>query len=243
MKPRLLDLYCCQGGAARGYQRAGFFVVGVDEKPQPNYCGDAFVLMDALEAMRVLLAGGYITDTSGGSWYLADFAAIHSSPPCQFGTGVQNLGRARNGSYPADHLNLIPDTRIKLQASGRPYVIENVTGARRHLQNPVLLCGLAFNLKVYRHRWFEIVPFMLTPGHVPHRDHTPSAGNGVSPKGFISVCGSGGVRGLDSTGIMEKWSSAMGIDWMTRDGLAEAIPPAYTAFIGAHLLAALSVTP
>ena len=222
-RPRLLDLFCCEGGAGVGYSRAGFDVVGVDIEPQPNY-PLKFVQADALEYVAA---------------HGREFDAIHASPPCQFGTGVQNLGRARNGGYP-EHINLIPQTRAALIKTGKPYSIENVSGARKHLISPVMLCGAYFGLKVYRHRFFECSFSVPHPVHTPHNDSTPSAGNGKSPKGFISVCGTGGVRGMKAREIIEYWQMAMGIDWIdTRHKLAEAIPPAYTEYIGRYLMAAV----
>lgn len=223
-KPLLYDLFCKAGGCSKGYMDAGFYVIGVDINPQPRYIGDEFVQMDALEFLQQLLDGLWPEPT-----------AITASPPCQFGTGVQNLGKARNGNYPI-HLNLIPQTRELLIKTGKPYVIENVAGARKHLINPTMICGSQFDLKVYRHRYFESNVFLQSCPHYPHKDSTPSAGNGKSPKGFISVCGTGGVRGMKAQEIVEYWSMAMGIDWMNRAELAEAIPPAYTRFIGEQLM-------
>lgn len=218
-KPKLLDLYCCAGGAAAGYAAAGFQVVGIDINPQTNYPFE-FHQADAVE---------YVLE------HWREFDAIHASPPCQFGTGVQNLGIARNGSYPK-HINLIPQTREALQETDLPYVIENVAGAKKHLINPVMLCGAYFDLRVYRHRFFECNFELTQPEHTPHRDNTPSAGNGKSSKGFISVCGSGGVRGMNSKEIVSYWSYAMGIEWITRQEMAEAIPPAFTRYIGKQLI-------
>lgn len=233
---KLLDCFCKAGGCTKGYQQAGFEVVGIDIEPQPRYIGDDFVQMDALEALRILIGGGYIVGKSGRRWYLDDFNALSGSPKCQFGTGMQHLVKARNGSYP-EHENQIPAVRELLQLTGKPYVIENVDGSRKHLINPIMLCGKTFGLKTYRHRWFEISPFwFLAPSHIAHQDQTPSAGNGISPKGFISICGTGGVRGMTSQEIIDYWSTAMGIDWMTRAELAEAIPPAYTRWIGEQLI-------
>ena len=238
-KPRLLDLFSGAGGAAVGYHRAGFeVVVGIDNKPQKNY-PFLFVQMDALEALRILIDGGYIVDNKGNKWYLSDFDVIHASPPCQAYTNLRHLGIARNGSYLDSHPRLIKPLQELLDGMDKPYVIENVTGARRQLRNPVMLCGKHFGLKTYRHRWFETKPFMLAPSHGPHKDQTPSAGHGISPKGFISIAGNGGVKGLKGRSIVEYWSLAMGIDWMTRPELAEAIPPAYTEFIGLRIMEGL----
>lgn len=221
MKPRLLDLFCGAGGAAMGYHRAGFEVVGVDINPQKNYPFQ-FVQADAL---------AYLTE------YGHCFDAIHASPPCQAFTRVQALGRARNGGY-REHPDLIGPTRALLRMTGKPYIVENVPGAP--LICPATLCGSMFpNLRVYRHRLFESSFRLTVSEHRPHRDRTPSAGNGVSPKGFISVCGSGGVRGMTAPEILSYWSMAMGIDWMTRAELAQAIPPAYTEWIGLQLIGVL----
>lgn len=221
MKKKLLDGFCKAGGCTKGYQEAGFYVVGVDIEPQPNYCGDEFYQGDAFKFIEK---------------YGADFDIIHTSPKCQHGTGIQHLAVARNGSYP-QHENQIPLLRELLRKIGKPYVIENVNGSRKYLVNPIMLCGNSFGLKTYRHRWFEIWPFwFLAPSHIAHQDKTPSAGNGISPKGFISICGTGGVRGMTSQQIVDYWSMAMGINWMTREELAEAIPPAYTKWIGEQLL-------
>lgn len=217
MKPVLFDFYCKAGGASYGYHLAGFEVVGVDIEPQPNYPFE-FIQMDAIEAIYK---------------YADEFDAAAASPPCKSATGLQNLGIARNGSYP-DHEDLIPATREALKTTGKPYIIENVVGSS--LTDYITLCGKSFGLKVYRHRRFESNALLLAPPHLPHRDKTPSAGNGKSPKGFISVCGTGGVKGMTSDEIVNYWSYAMGIDWMTRAELAQAIPPAYTEYLGKQLM-------
>lgn len=137
MKPILVDLFCKAGGATKGYQRAGFFVIGVDIEPQKRYVGDAFVQMDALEALRVLLAGEKLA-----GYGMETIAAFAASPPCQFASEQTPMQYRRN------HPNLIPETRGLLLEIGKPYAIENVENARRHLQNPVMLCGTMFNLPV-----------------------------------------------------------------------------------------------
>lgn len=201
-----------------GYHRAGFEVEGVDIEPQPNYPFN-FTQMDALE---------YLDNAD-----LSQFDAIHASPPCQRYSGMQLLSTARNGSY-KEHADLVEPVRQRLQQIGKPYVIENVVGSP--LENSFMLCGSMFGLKTYRHRQFESNIFMLQPLHEPHRDKTPPAGNGISPKGFISICGTGGVKGMKAKEILDYWSMAMGIDWMNRAELAQAIPPAYTEYIGLQLL-------
>lgn len=218
MKPKLLDLFCKAGGCSVGYARAGFEVVGVDIEHQPNYPFE-FHQMDAIEFLK--------------TQDLSEFDVIHASPPCQKYSVIKHLGKARNGSY-ENHVDLIETVRELLIKFGRPYVIENVVGAP--LLNPIVLCGSSFNLKVYRHRIFECNIMLFQPIHKKHQDKTPNAGNGISPKGFISVCGTGGVRGMDSKEILEYWRYAMDIDWMNRKELAQAIPPAYTEYIGKQLM-------
>jgi DNA (cytosine-5)-methyltransferase 1 len=227
MKPVLLDLFCGAGGCARGYQEAGFYVVGCDIKPQPRYVGDAFIQADALEVMGDLLSGRNLVSSDAGAWQQNDFAAFHASPPCQ---GYSQMKRVTGKEYPM----LIEDARDAFQATNKPYVIENVIGAP--LDNPIMLCGSMFGLRVYRHRLFEINPFLLMPPHVPHRDKTPSAGRGLSPKGFICVVGNGGLKNSNGMSYTAYARKAMGIDWMTRDELSQAIPPAYTRYIGEQLM-------
>jgi len=210
-KPRLLDLFSCEGGAGMGYYRAGFAVVGVDLHPQPRYPFE-FHQGDALE---YLAAHGH------------EFDVIHASPPCQGYSVTQSI---HGNEYPL----MIEDVRAALQATGKPYVIENVPGAP--LLNPVELCGVMFGLKVYRHRLFETNPFMLAPPHTPHPvgSTTNSAGayssfaNGAT---HISVAGHN-FRRQDAI-------IAMDIDWMSKHGLAQAIPPAYTEYLGGYLMQAI----
>lgn len=203
-----------------GYHRSGFDVVGVDIEPQPNYPFE-FIQMDAIEFLN--------------TQDLSSYDAIHASPPCQRNSQLKSLGQARNGSYKAkEYPDLIEPVRQLLKQTGKPYVIENVEGAP--MMNTITLCGTMFDLKVYRHRLFESNVHLWEPDHFPHDDSTPPAGNGVSPKGFISVCGTGGVRGMKAKEIVDYWSEAMGIDWMNRKELAQAIPPAYTEWIGRHLV-------
>lgn len=226
-RPLLLDLFCGAGGAAMGYYRAGFEVVGVDIEYQIHHPANGLFPLDGFsfvqsEACKFL------------EQYGSQFDAIHASPPCQAFTGVRALGIARNGKY-KEHLDLIGPTRELLASIGKPWVIENVPGAP--LINPVMLCGKMFPpLRVYRHRLFESNIHLDVPSHEPHEDSMPSVGWGVSPKGFISVCGTGGVKGFSAPEIVRYWQKAMGIDWMDRETLAQAIPPAYTEFIGNQLI-------
>jgi DNA (cytosine-5)-methyltransferase 1 len=227
MRPKLLDLYCGAGGAGMGYHRAGFDVVGVDIKPQRRYPFE-FIRADALEYL---------------ARHWQEFDAIHASPPCQAHSRIT----PKNAR--AAHQDMIPDTRSLLVGSGLPYIIENVMGAP--LIDPVVLCGAAFGLKVYRHRQFESNKYLMGIHHVPHRDKTPSAGHGLSPKGFVSVTGGGhGISASQLKYASEKGfisvcghfgggdyaRAAMGIDWMTNAELSQAIPPAYTEYLGRQLI-------
>jgi DNA (cytosine-5)-methyltransferase 1 len=216
---RLLDLYCSAGGCTKGYQQAGFEVVGVDIKPQPRYCGDAFVQMDALEALRILIADGYIESADGRRWYLTDFCAISASPPCQGYSKTQSI----QGN---DHPMLIEDTRKLLIASGKPYIIENVKGAP--LKDATLLVGSMFRLQTMRPRLFETsfsLPFVLAPP--PHAKHA-EMGRKPKPGEYVHVVG--------HISDIAYCRDAMGIDWMNGKELSQAIPPSYTEWIGRHLI-------
>lgn len=215
-----MDLFCGAGGSARGLQMAGFYVVGVDNKPQPRYAGDEFIQMDALEALRRLELGDSVGDHL---WSTIDL--FNASPPCQFAGGLP-----KTAYYdPSEHPNLIPSTRAALERMRKPYLIENVVRARRWLQNPIRLCGRMFGLKTYRHRLFESNILLLEPEHTPHQEACPKAGTrGIPECGYISVCG--------HVSQMRFARRAMGIDWMTRDELTQAIPPAYLHYLGVQLM-------
>lgn len=227
MKPKLLDLYCKAGGCSAGYAKSGFEVVGVDINPQPNYPFE-FIQVDALEILK-------------DHGFVSQFAVIAASPPCQAHSKAKSLSLARNGGQYGDHKDLIPATRELLIATGKPYIIENVAGAP--LINPLKLYGSQFkNLYTQRERWFESNIALVSPEQPKVSMKTPAAGNGIGEDGSISICGSGGVRGLNAKQIRLYWGFAMGgIDWMTRDELAEAIPPAYTEFLGRQALDFISV--
>lgn len=206
MKPRLLDLFCCEGGAAAGYQAAGYHVTGVDIAPQPNYRGDEFHQADAL------------------TFPLDGFDAIHASPPCQGYTTMNN----RWGS---DTPRLIAAVRERLAATGVPWVIENVVGARRELRNPLLLTGEMFGLRVHRPRLFESNVLLMSPAR-KRRQHNPVAVYGPNDGRRLWTRKDGSeLRVADLATARE----AMGMPWASWDGVREAIPPAYTEFIGAQL--------
>lgn len=193
-----------------GYHQAGFDVVGVDIAPRPRYPFE-FVQADALSLDPA---------------FVASFDAIHASPPCQAHTSMKTMPDAR------EHINLIPGTRALLKASGLPYVIENVVGAP--LIDPVRFCGSMFGLgakgaQLRRHRDFETNWLLMSPGTCKHT--TPT----------IGIYGEGcrdSRRKHDKT-IPEftviDGRAAMEMPWATLAELCEAIPPAYTRFIGAQL--------
>lgn len=217
MKPRLLDLFCGAGGCTKGYQRSGFYVVGVDVEPQPNYCGDEFIQADALDELHKLT----VMD------FHRSFDAIHASPPCQ---AYSTLKRFTEKEYP----RLIEPVRDLLEMTGLPYVIENVVGAP--LINPIMLCGSSFGLRVWRHRLFELsflVPLLPPCSHQQHPKPLDVTGTG-GPSGKPRVKPGGGLSRKPAN--LADARGAMGIDWMTRSELAEAIPPAYTEYIGRCLL-------
>lgn len=218
-RPRLLDLFCGAGGAGMGYHRAGFEVVGVDINPQPHYPFE-FHQMDAMTLQAEVDAP-----------WLETFDAIHASPPCQ---AYSAAGQIWKGRLPEDrHPDLVDATRAFLVSAGLPYVIENVVGAP--LTNYVVLCGDMFGLGVKRHRLFE-TSFMVWNPPMCRRSH---------PDFFVSVFGGGAKakkkgRGFPKTNVVHSRAcEAMGIDWMRRDEMSQAIPPAYTEWIGTQLLAAL----
>lgn len=214
-RPRLLDLFCGAGGASVGYHRAGFDVVGVDIEHQPNYPFE-FHHADALGLL----------DGSGS--FMRHFDAIHASPPCQFATAY----RRRKG-VAVDAVNLIGPTRELLKAAGRPYVIENVEQARPWLENPIRLCGSSFGLDVRRHRLFESsVPLLEKP--CDHQWQTPR---------FAPATNRENLRSTVEVGVwripLDVQQRSMDIDWMALSELSQAIPPAYTEYVGAQLLGAL----
>lgn len=214
----LLDLFCGAGGAAMGYHRAGFDrIVGVDNVYQKRYPFE-FVQADALE---FLAAHG------------REFDVIHASPPCQGYSRCRFLPQNADKRYP----KLIEPIRRLLRSIDATYIIENVEYAP--LENFIMLSGLHFGMHIIRRRKFEIWPhYMLEP--VPHKKPNRKCVADISEfdrgqYGFISVYGD-----RFSVPVAQK---AMGIDWMTRKELAQAIPPAYTEYIGTQLLRILHISP
>jgi DNA (cytosine-5)-methyltransferase 1 len=197
-RPILLDLCSGPGGAAKGYQRAGFRVVGVDKDPQPYYCGEEFHRADALDVLR-----GKVLD-------LSRFDAVHASFPCQ------RFARATawRGSR-TDHPDLVTPGLPLLDKLGLPYVVENVPETANHgLRADLMLCGSMFGLDVKRHRIFQLSWSLNEP---------------------TMVCG-------DHRGLMpfmhkgeRAYADAMGCYWMSKTAARQAIPPAYTQWIGRKL--------
>ncbi|MEE1941392.1 SAM-dependent methyltransferase [Streptomyces sp. TRM 70361] len=210
-RPRLLDAFCCQGGAGMGYHLAGFDVTGVDIAPQPRY-PFAFVQADAIAFIRA---------------HGAEFDVIHASPPCQHDSECQRL---RGNIHP----DLIAPTRTILETTGRPWIIENVRGAVPKLRAPVMLCGQMFGLETYRHRYFETGGglALTSPAHPPHTVPQAKMGRPVPPGHYGQFIGN-----FSGVPLARK---VMGVPWMTRDGIRECIPPAYTRHIGSAFLAATS---
>jgi DNA (cytosine-5)-methyltransferase 1 len=222
-RPRLIDLYCCAGGAARGYQRAGFHVIGVDIEPQPNYAGDEFIKADVL-AM-----------TPADIRRLGD--AVHASPKCQGQTRMRAPGRKQ-------HVNQIPATRALLEASGRPWILENVEGAEPWMPGAITLCGTMFDgleseaAYLERHRLF-IASFPISaPSACRHDPNRPVGGvYGGHARIRSKRFGGRGTRDVWRAGHRLAMGELMGMDWATCAEMSEAIPPAYTEWLGRQLLA------
>ncbi|HEY5574063.1 MAG TPA: hypothetical protein VIK64_13660 [Anaerolineales bacterium] len=267
---KLLDLFCGGGGAGMGYSQAGWEVVGVDLEPQKHYPFE-FHQADAFE---------YLAE------HWQEFDAIHGSPICKGYSVMNNLPWLKGKEYP---LQILP-LREALNAIGKPYVIENVMGARfgakglakrgleAHGMQAGWLCGTMFGLPFYRHRLFETNWFYLQPGHPKHqrvilrrrdsgeRQHVmvyaanSGAGIGSGPeyrtkrggplphntgetrvmavRNLENCQGNGAQAAGVGVGHAKGWrlaAEAMGIDWMNREELTQAIPPAYTKFIGEAL--------
>jgi len=225
MRPRLLDLFCGAGGCSMGYHRAGFDCIGVDHRPMPRY-PFRFIQADALE---------YLAERG------REYDVIHASPPCQRYSRVNCLQHLQGREYP----DLIGPTRDLLRQIGRPWLIENVESAP--LRTAILLCGSMFGLAVRRHRLFESSVFLLglPCNHAAQNNQGPRF-----PTAFRNRRDAHGhkrqstvVQVYGHTAGKSLWPKAMGIDWMTSKELSQAIPPAYTQFIGRQLLARAAAVP
>ncbi|MGQ4453942.1 DNA methylase [[Kitasatospora] papulosa] len=223
-RPRLLDLFCCAGGAAMGYHRAGFEVTGVDIVDRSNYpFTSRFHCADALEYLAALIAAGEVEQ----------YAAVHASPPCQAGCAL-TVGTNASRGWGREPVQLIPELRHLLDRTGLPYVIEQPNG-KAPVRKDLSLCGEMFGLGVIRHRNFE-----LSGWNVPHMPHRPHRGrvrgwrHGQYFDGpYVAAYGAGGGKAT-----IAEMQQAMGIAWTdVREELTEAIPPAYTELIGRAFIA------
>lgn len=203
-----LDLCCGAGGAAHGYELAGFDVQGVDVTPQPTFAGRLFLRADGLTL---------------SPRFISRFDLVHVSPPCQgYSTAGNRWGRL-------DHPRLIDGFRSLLLEAGVPYVIENVPGAKRWMVDPICISGGSFGLGVERARLFETSFPCAEPVYVKCPD--PIGVYGDTPSG--RSVGQAGQRIANS---LEQAQAAMDIDWMDWDHLVEAIPPAYTQWVANQFL-------
>lgn len=222
MKPLVLDLFCGAGGASRGYAMAGFQPIGVDIKPQKHY-PYPFILGKAGITMAILLEGGVIHASRKGSdsFVLQDFSLIHASPPCQaYSSNVRGLSTVPHPKY-------IKATRTRLQAAKVPFIIENVVGAP--LIKPIMLCGSSFGMRVRRHRLFE--------------SNAPLVGLACEHRSIESVIN---IYSRENRAKLAEeapnidpeflYREDMGIDWMTLKEGRQAIPPAFTHFLGAQIM-------
>lgn len=208
-RPLLLDLFCGAGGAAVGYHRAGFDVIGVDIKPQPRYPFE-FVQADAM------------------AFPLAGFDAIHASPPCQDHSVMSGQQGIHGTGW------MLAATRDRLAAGGAPWVIENVPGAP--MRADFMLCGSMFGLRTRRHRRFELdlrVPILLSVP--PHSNRACRARRSVTRQRIASLAAGLNISVTGNVGSTVG-PLTMGIDWMIGTELSQAIPPAYTEWIGRQLI-------
>lgn len=208
---KLLDLYCCGGGAGYGYELAGFDVTGVDIEPQPKHRGK-FIQADAIEYLR----NNY-----------QNFDVIHASPPCQ-AYSLASMQFRKDGK---EYVDMIEITRNELTKTGKPYIIENVPGSP--LINPIELCGAMFGLRTYRHRLFESNLNIKAPDHPKHIAKNCKMGRKPKEGEFIQYVGHfSGVK------IVQDMT---GLHWLGQQELAQSIPPQYTEYIGKQVLELLTV--
>ena len=229
MSPLLLDLFCCEGGAAVGYHRAGFIVAGVDR--DPRFAKRYPYTFRAADALEFVAEHGHTFD------------AIHASPPCQ----AYTIATAGNPEARAKHDRLIAATREALEATGKPYIIENVAQARSEMVNPLTLCGTMFGLtavdddgtplEMWRHRLFESNVPLTAPSVCKHGAFADqvagSYGGARRDKREAREVRHGGY--VPAKHVQER---LLGIDWMTQHGLYQSLPPVYTQYLGQQLLAA-----
>jgi hypothetical protein len=222
-RPRVLDLFSCAGGAAMGYHRAGFEVDGCDIVDRPRY-PFAYHRGDALAYLADLIATGAIER----------YTLVHASPPCQASCSL-TVGTNVSQGWGGSHTDLVATTRDLLDATGLPYVIEQPNGKAR-IRKDLTLCGEMFGLGVLRHRNFELGRWATAqPVHPRHRGYVRGHRHGVRRDGpYVAAYGKGGGKAT-----VREMQHAMGITWTdVREELTEAVPPAYTRWIGHAFLTA-----
>ncbi|MFF0729296.1 DNA methylase [Streptomyces sp. NPDC004134] len=216
-RPLLLDLFSCAGGAGAGYARVGFDVRGCDIADRPNY-PFPYHQGDALSYLTQLIATGEIRR----------YSFVHASPPCQHGCAL-TVGTNASQGWGRTHVDLVAPTRELLDRTGLPYVIEQPNG-RAEIRKDLTLCGEMFGLGVIRHRNFELGGWRIErPAHMPHRGRVRGYRHGRFYDGpYVAAYGNGGGKPT-----VPELQTALGIDWTdVREELTEAIPPAYTEYIG-----------
>jgi DNA (cytosine-5)-methyltransferase 1 len=227
MKPRLLDLFCKAGGCAMGYFNAGFHVVGVDKEPQPRYPFE-FHQADAFDYLEK---------------HWREFDVIHASPPCQEYSKsryLRDMSAQRLGIEPDIKDKLVESTRNILIATGKDWIMENVEWAP--MPGAIVLCGSMFGLPLLRHRAFESSILLFMPGNCNHPDGFYSAiggkirGHGIYDSGKEYSDKHGRKKRREGYSGKAKGVVAMGIDWMTVNEMCQAIPPAYTEWIGKQFM-------
>lgn len=207
---RALDLFCCQGGATRGLQLAGFHVTGVDIEPQPRYIGDAFYQDDVFAWLR------------GEREPLSNFDLIWASPKCQGHSVLTPTAHKGN------HEIQLPEVLEILRAQPIPYIAENVEGTQVYMRDPIMLCGSMFGLSIQRHRWFEM-------GNTDAFFLLPPCNHSIPPV-LISGTTRRLINGKRYEFTKTEKETAIGIDWMLTSGLDQAIPPAYAKFLAEQML-------
>lgn len=229
--PLLIDLFCGGGGASAGYVAAGFRVIGVDIDPHPEYPYE-MIQGDVFEVAPDLICD------SGAVF-------VHASPPCQASSPTNAFRNSKNRVNPTttEPTSRIDDTRSLLRNCGVPHVIENVAYKATGLRCDLMLCGDMFGLNVFRHRWFEFSDFMPHIVEPIHRPHTRLATrNGTMPtekRPVMTITGRNGHQG-------KKWvrlaAETMGVPWLAEhlNPMCEAIPPAYTEYIGNGIMKGLN---
>jgi DNA (cytosine-5)-methyltransferase 1 len=218
---RLLDLFCCAGGAGMGYHVAGFDVTGVDINPQPNYP------FDFMQADVLTLDVGF----------LRLFDAIHASPPCQGYSSMRHVPNTVGAPL------LIEEVRRLLQKADRPFIIENVEQAGWAMGDPIVLCGSMFDLgteghELRRHRLFESNIKISAPGPCRHSAQPVVGVYGGHARRRSAVHGGRKTKDTWKHGHKHAMQDAMGMRWGTCTEISEAIPPSYTEHLGRQLMEA-----